>query len=361
MSHSTSIFLALLLPSIAPVAAAGPGLDQDATRVTATATIDTTLTTASEQIRQFAFDGVDSTFFASAENATRSDHFTLGFDRPVAMKSIAVVTGRTDGSDGLDQGTLEVSADGKTFVELVRYRRRYPCDQPQGRTIQAIRIKPGADLGHPLVIRELTIASDPPVAIFAYPVEFMVDVSSAPEMKAWAEKAAQECERHYPMINEELKSDGYRPPHFIKLTLKSDYKGVAETAGDRITGSVKFFKAHPDDLGAMIHETVHVVQHYRGRRNNPSWLVEGVADYVRFFKYEPGNLGRIDPDRAHYNRSYRVTAAFLAYLAETYDPQIVRKLNTIMREGHYRTEVFQELTGKTVEELDAQWRATLRP
>jgi len=59
---------------------------------------------------------------------------------------------------------------------------------------------------------------------------------------------------------------------------------VAATAGDRITGSVQFFKAHPDDLGAMIHETVHVVQHYQRRRNNPSWLVEGVADYVRFFE-----------------------------------------------------------------------------
>ena len=93
------------------------------------------------------------------------------------MKSIALVTGRPDGSDGLDQGTLEVSADGKTFIELVRYVDGVPCEEPQGRTIQAIRIKPAADLGHPLVIRELTIASDPPVAIFAYPVEFVVDVS----------------------------------------------------------------------------------------------------------------------------------------------------------------------------------------
>jgi hypothetical protein len=163
------------------------------------------------------------------------------------------------------------------------------------------------------------------------------------------------------MINEELKSDGFKPPHAVKLALKSDYKGVAAASGNRITGSVRFFTAHPEDLGAMIHETVHVVQHYPRRRNNPSWLVEGVADYVRFFKYEPGKLGRIDPDRAHYNRSYRVTAAFLAYLAETYDRQIVLKLNTIMRTGDYRPEVFQELTGKTVEELDVEWRANLRP
>ncbi len=63
------------------------------------------------------------------------------------------------------------ATDGRSFIELVRYVDGVPCEQPQGRKIQALRVKPGADLGHPLVIRELTIASDPPVAIFAYPVE----------------------------------------------------------------------------------------------------------------------------------------------------------------------------------------------
>jgi hypothetical protein len=84
-----------------------------------------------------------------------------------------------------------------------------------------------------------------------------------------------------------------------------------------------------------------------------------MADYVRFFKFEPGKLGRIDPDGAHYNDSYRVTAAFLAYLAEKYDKEIVLKLNKILREGHYKAEVFEELTGKTVEQLDEEWRASL--
>ena len=76
----------------------------------------------------------------------------------------------------------------------------------------------------------------------------------------------------------------------------------------------------------MVHEAAHVVQSYRGH-GNPGWLVEGVADYVRFFKYEPENLGRIDPDRARYDASYRVSAAFLAYLADRYDPELVRSVN----------------------------------
>src|SRR6266478_4094668 len=73
------------------------------------ATIDTTLSTASGQIRQFAFDGNPDTYFASAQNAGSSDHFTLLFDKPVAVHSIEVITGKPKGGDKLDAGTLEVS------------------------------------------------------------------------------------------------------------------------------------------------------------------------------------------------------------------------------------------------------------
>jgi basic secretory peptidase family protein len=192
-----------------------------------------------------------------------------------------------------------------------------------------------------------------------YTVEFVVDVTDAPEMKDWAEKVARICERQYPMICEELKSDGFKPTQRIMMALKKDYKGVASTSGDNIVGSVQFFKAHPDDVGAFVHETVHVVQKYQGR-GNPGWLVEGIADYIRFFKYEPGKIGRLDPERVRYDGSYRQSAAFLAYLTEKYDRELVRKINAVMREGKYKEEIFKELTGKTVQELGNEWKASLR-
>jgi hypothetical protein len=192
-----------------------------------------------------------------------------------------------------------------------------------------------------------------------YPVEFVVDVTDAPEMKDWAEEVARICERQYPMICEELKSDGFKPAERIMMALRKDYKGVASTSGDKIVGSVRFFKAHPDDLGAFVHETVHVVQKYQGR-GNPGWLVEGIADYIRFFKYEPGKIGRLDPERVRYDGSYRQSAAFLAYLTDKYDKELVRKINALMREGKYKDEIFKELTGKTVQELGNEWKVSLR-
>lgn len=321
------------------------------------ARIETTLTTEGEHIRQLAFDGEDKTYFASRSNATEKDHFTLALNKPATIHSLRVVTGRPDGGDKLQAGTLEVSADGKTFEELAKFRDGVAEIKPEGRKIQAIRIKPTRELNHPLVVREIVLDSDPSVSVFKYPVEFTVDVSDAPEMKEWAEKAARICEQQYTMINEELKDDRFQPPRRVRMRLKK-MDGVAYTSGGGITGSVTYFKRHPDDFGAMVHETAHVVQSYRVR-GNPGWLVEGIADYVRFFKYEPGKLGRINPRRARYDGSYRVTAAFLAYLTDKYDKQIVRKLNEMMREGEYKKEAFQKWTGKTLEQLGAEWVATL--
>jgi hypothetical protein len=267
------------------------------------------------------------------------------------------------------------------------------------------------------------------VVVFKYPIEFVVDVTDAPDMKPWAEKVARACERAYPMINEELASDGLKPNHVIQVTLKNDYHYPRESiiytrdsGGGPIVGSLEYFKAHPDDFGAMVHMTVYVVQGY-GARQGPSWLVveeiadsvrslkyqlrkrvhldldqvpssggiwapaaflncltkgydqeyarqvkrtpqwleSGIADYLRFFKYEPGNLGQLDPpDKVHYCSGYRQTASFLAHLTDNYDKQIVRKLNQIVREGKYREDVFETLTGKPVQELDKEWRAALR-
>jgi hypothetical protein len=322
------------------------------------ATVETTLGADAGQIRQLAFDGDPDTYFASAKNAGPDDHFTLVFDQAVRLKSVEALTGKPDGGDALDAGSLEASEDGKTFEALAKFEKGAARARPDGKPVKALRIRPTEDLKHPLVVREIKVDSEPAAAVFRYPVEFVVDVSDAPEMKEWADKAARICERQYAMINDELKSDGFKPPRVVRMTLKSNYNGVAATGGGRITGSVKYFKDHPNDFGAMVHETVHVVQHYR-TGNNPGWLVEGIADYVRFFKYEPGKLRPLRPNQARYNGSYRVTAAFLDFLTEKYDKEIVRKLNQAMREGEYKEELFKALTKKTLQELNDEWKKSL--
>jgi hypothetical protein len=352
---SRCVLTALLSAFVITQAAAA----DDKAEAPVAAVVESSLKSAKGQIRQFAFDGDAKTYFASADNAKSSDHFTLVFDRPVAVKSVTVTTGRPKGDDRLDSGSLEGSADGKKFEALAKFAEGTASAKLKGQKLKVVRVKPGADLKHPLVIREITIDTEPAVTTFKYPVEISVDVSDAPEMKEWAEKVARLCERNYFMICEELKSDGFTPRTTISMTLKKDYKGVAMAGGGRITGSVSYFKSHPKDVGAMIHETVHCVQSYR-TRGNPGWLVEGIADYVRFFKFEPGNIGKLNTEKARYNGSYRVTAAFLAYVSDKHDKQLVRKLNKAMREGEYDESIWKVLTKKTLQELDTEWRAALK-
>ena len=316
------------------------------------------LTTGGDRIRQFAFDGKPDTAFASDKPATKDDHFTLTFEKPVTVKSVTVTTGRPKGEDALTAGIVELSTDGKTFAKVGTFADGKATAKGSWKAVTALRIRPTDDLKCPLVIREIAVDSDPKVATFRHPIEFTLDVSDAPEMRPWGENVVRVCEKEYPAICDYLASDGFRPLTQIRLTLKSDYKGVAYASGNRIVGSVKFFTDHPTDIGAMVHETVHCVQQYRAR-NNPGWLVEGVADYYRFWKYEPGKAGRVNPARAKYDDSYRTTAAFLAYVTDKHDPKLVPQLNALMRAGKYDEGIWKKLTGKTADELNRDWKKSL--
>jgi hypothetical protein len=345
------------LAFLAPLLATACALSAEPEAAPVRAVVETTLTTAKDQLRQFAFDGDPATYYASDKAPGPDDHFTLVFDRAVALASVEVKSGRPTGEERLD-GTLEVSADGKKFEALAKFVEGTASAKGESRMVRAVRVVADAGFKHPLVLREFVIQSDPPVAGFKYPVEFILNVADAPEMLEWAQKVARVCERQYDMICDELRSEGFKPRTTITLTLKKDYKGVAAASGARIIGSVKYFTDNPNDLGAMVHETVHCVQNYR-TRNAPGWLVEGIADYIRFFKYEPGKLRPLPPAQAKYDGSYRVTAAFLAFVAEKYDKDLVRKLNQALREGEYKEELWRVLTKKPLATLGEEWKESL--
>lgn len=190
--------------------------------------------------------------------------------------------------------------------------------------------------------------------------EITIDTSEVPELKSWADQLQPIVDAWYPKIVEYLPSEGYAAPQKFTITFKN-MEGVAYTSGTDVVCAAAWFKAHPDDQGAVIHELVHVAQQYRSRRN-PGWLVEGVADYLRWFKYEPvSKRPRPNPDRAKYTDSYRTTAAFLEYVAANHDHEIAVRMNQAMRQGRYQPELWQQYTGKTVDELWADYVKTLRP
>jgi predicted alpha-1,2-mannosidase len=200
--------------------------------------------------------------------------------------------------------------------------------------------------------------------------EITINTSSAPDLTDWAtNKLAPTLAEWYPKIAAMLPSEGFAPPTKCSFTLEPG-DGVAGTSGAQVTANSTWLAGEldRDATGALIHETVHIIQDYGwGRQENPDatrspgWLVEGVADYIRWFRFEPNSHGadmvwmQKQKRVGHYNDSYRVTANFLNWVSENYDRDIVPKLNAAMREGKYKDAIWEQNTGKTVEALGSEW------
>lgn len=201
--------------------------------------------------------------------------------------------------------------------------------------------------------------------------QFTIDATGAPDLRDWAEKELKPVvQEWYPRLVEMLPSDGYEAPTNVLLRFRNDMGGTpASAGGNRINMNSGWFRRElkREARGSVVHEMVHVVQNYgRARRTNPDatrtpgWLVEGIPDYIRWFLFEPETKGAEitarNFARASYDASYRVSGNFLHWVTENHDHDIVRKLNAAAREGNYSEKLWKEYTGKTVEELGAEWK-----
>ena len=190
-------------------------------------------------------------------------------------------------------------------------------------------------------------------------VTIAVDTSKSPELARFAAKAKAAGEKYYPTIARMLPSDGYTPPTAVTLTVAPG-EGVAATGGDHIECNAAYYKTHPNDVGSIIHELVHVVQQYT-KGEQPGWLVEGIADYVRWFNWEkPEARPHANPDTARYDGSYQTSAEFLDWAQRKYDKHLVAELNDALRRGTYAADLWKRITGHTAEELGAEWKQSLR-
>jgi hypothetical protein len=195
--------------------------------------------------------------------------------------------------------------------------------------------------------------------------DIAIDTSAAPDLTDWAKnKLAPVLAEWYPKIVALLPSPGYTAPARYYLTIMP-MDGVAYTTGTNVFVSASWCsdQMNGEAVGSLVHESVHVVQQY-DFGNAPSWLVEGMADYVRWFKYEPQSHGadivwmrkmgkKFSP---HYNDSYRISANFLNWITEKYDSNAVTEVDAALRQGNYTDDFWKQHIGKTVQELGGEWK-----
>ena len=146
--------------------------------------------------------------------------------------------------------------------------------------------------------------------------------------------------------------------HTVTILISNDYKGVAATLNGVIKIDQNWLTVHPEDVDVITHEAMHIVQAYPYKSAN-LWLSEGIADYARFifgvnnqkagwvlFPYQPGQ---------NYTNSYRTSARFLVWVEQHGQKNIINKLDEALRNGNYQTSTWVTLTGKSVDELWAEY------
>jgi hypothetical protein len=180
----------------------------------------------------------------------------------------------------------------------------------------------------------------------------------------------------YPKIVELLPSDGFQAPSSFSITFNETNRGVAYCSGRRINCSSGWFRRNlqGEAIGAVVHEMVHVVQQYRGRRGQnrgnpdalrtPGWLQEGIPDFIRWFLYEPQSRGaEITPrniENARYDGNYRISANFLNWVVKQHGFDLIEQINGQLRTRNYTGEIWQATTGHDVEKLGSMWKTAMQ-
>ncbi|MXV50572.1 secretory protein [Pedobacter sp. HMF7647] len=159
----------------------------------------------------------------------------------------------------------------------------------------------------------------------------------------------------YPKLAKE-----YNPKTLKKVVFFVDtaYKGVAATDDGQVVFSSEWLKKHPGDIDVVTHEVMHIVQNY-GESVGPGWLTEGIADFARSkFGVDNAGAGWKLPDLKQgqsYENSYRITARFFTWMEQKVKPGIVKTVDSKLRDHTYTDNVWKQQTGKTLDELWAEY------
>lgn len=162
----------------------------------------------------------------------------------------------------------------------------------------------------------------------------------------------------YPL---EIKRFNKHSAKEVVFNIDPSYKGVAETSNARVRFNPEWFRKHPEDIDVVTHELMHIVQNY-GNNEVPGWLTEGIADYARY-TFGINNVAagwQLTPYKTgqNYTNAYRITARFLVWVEKQKNkPDLVNKLDKAMRNNKYKPQLWQKLTGKTVDQLWAEYTA----
>jgi hypothetical protein len=172
----------------------------------------------------------------------------------------------------------------------------------------------------------------------------------------YREQITQEFYRVYPLLVDKFNKNAPKTV-YLKVDNKTEYG--AYVMGHTISINYKAIQVDLDagNLGVMIHELTHIVQHgYQG--DVPSWIVEGMADYaVLLFGTEKTDVSlpkasEVKSGKKYLEKeSYRHVTRFLLWVKTHKRATIFEDINSAAMTGTYKEELFKKWTGQTLEQL----------
>ncbi|KAG8368438.1 hypothetical protein BUALT_Bualt15G0045500 [Buddleja alternifolia] len=160
-------------------------------------------------------------------------------------------------------------------------------------------------------------------------------------------------------IFQQYTSEDQKQVPSVKLYVH-EYDGAeAITYGEQINVSSIYLAGYQGNLkweftSLIHHELTHVFQ-WDGEGHAPTGLIEGMADYMILkSNYYPAGFAKPGQGET-WDQGYDFTARFLEYCEEL-ESGFVANLNKKMR-NDYSDDYFEELTGKKVDQLWAEYKA----
>jgi hypothetical protein len=206
-----------------------------------------------------------------------------------------------------------------------------------------------------------------------------------PDNPELAQKAQALGNMYFPQIYSTLSEGAQDPPQFgiiFQKDLARRYKSSVRRStqnmpkmmnyypsGVAVRGNVyldaeTFFKEPRRLDGVLLHEMAHLAQRYPWYRRitMPFYWQEGIAEAMiskvnnpQAIETRPCKCTALSP---HYISGYSCTAAFLLYMENTYDPELISRLNRAIRDGSYKDDFFCEATGRTLDQLWSEFLQT---
>lgn len=196
-----------------------------------------------------------------------------------------------------------------------------------------------------------------------------VDFSKAPELKELAEHARQFGNEMYPKVCALFADEGAKPPRQFDIVLKplkSLRTGETFVELRRITMNSMHLTNNPNRQEAfdkvLVHEMTHMaLRHdaFRWSRPHGGWE-EGLANYAYYKLIGTNGWGCPECDAVypHYTSGYTCAGAFLLFVEAMCGSNITHQLNAELRRNRYSDSFFAKTTGRSLEDLWADFQKT---